>query len=187
MTEQPDLAIYDLIIANISGGKDSQGILDVLVEQARDRGEAEKIVAVHADLGRVEWAGTSELARYHADSYGVRFMAVSRPQGDLLEHIESRGMFHSAGARYCTSDHTRGQVAKAITALVGEIRDAGDLEDSEDPGGTPRQTRVLSVMGIRAEGSRARSKKQAHTTDMHATGGRRSVEIWFPILDWTAE
>jgi tRNA(Ile)-lysidine synthase TilS/MesJ len=128
---EPDLPSYDLIVANISGGKDSQVMLDVLMQRGREQGVENmqnKVVAVHADLGRVEWAGTREIAEYHANEYGVRFMAVSRPQGDLLEHIEARGMFPSASARYCTSDHKRGQVAKVITLLISEKREAGELE-----------------------------------------------------------
>lgn len=180
--EEPDLSSYDLIVANISGGKDSQVMLDVLMQRGREQvveNMREKVVAIHADLGRVEWAGTQEIAEYHASEYGVRFMAVARPQGDLLEHIEARGMFPSASARYCTSDHKRGQVAKAITQLVSEKRDAGAL------GEPARQARVLSVMGIRAEESPARAKKPALETDTHTTSGRRHVQIWLPILDWT--
>lgn len=175
----PALADYDIVIANISGGKDSQAMLDLLVERAREQEVVERVVAIHADLGRAEWAGTKEIAERHAEAYGVRFVSVTRPQGDLLEHIEKRGMFPSASARYCTSDHKRGQVAKAITSLVAEKRDSGEL------GEPPRQARVLSVMGIRAEESTARSRKPALQTDEHASSGRRLVETWLPILSWS--
>lgn len=175
----PALADYDIVIANISGGKDSQAMLDLLVERAREQEVVERIVAVHADLGRVEWAGTKEIAEHHAESYGVRFVSVARPQGDLLAHIEERGMFPSASARYCTSDHKRGQVAKVITSLVAEKRDSGELGDP------PRQARVLSVMGIRADESTARSRKPALDEDEHASSSRRLVQTWLPILSWS--
>lgn len=177
----PLITDYDLIIANISGGKDSQAMLDVLVTQARTEAVVGRVVGVHADLGRVEWDATKEIAEYHAAEYGLRFVSVARPQGDLLEHIEHRGMFPSASARYCTSDHKRGQVAKAITSLVAEKREAGELGDP------PRQARVLSVMGLRAEESAARSRKPDLATDNHTSSGRRLVETWLPILSWSKE
>lgn len=184
MINQPEgpvlsLAGYDLVIANISGGKDSQAMLDLLIEYARRDGMDHRVVAVHADLGRVEWEGTREMAELHARHYSVRFVSVTRPQGDLLNHIESRGMFPSAAARYCTSDHKRGQVAKAITSLVGELRESGEL------GNPPRQARVLSVMGLRAEEPPARARKPAIQTDTHTSSGRRLVHTWLPILSWT--
>ena len=54
-----------------------------------------RLVVAHADLGRVEWPGTRELAEEQARHYGLEFVAVARPQGDLLEHIAHRGMFPS--------------------------------------------------------------------------------------------
>ena len=73
----PDLGSYDVILVNSSAGKDSQAMLDYIVELAgaalRDR-----IVVVHCDLGRVEWQGTRELAEAQARYYGVRFEVVKR-------------------------------------------------------------------------------------------------------------
>lgn len=50
-------------------------------------------VVVHADLGRVEWAGTLELAREQARLVGLRFVARARPQGDLLSQISGGPTF----------------------------------------------------------------------------------------------
>lgn len=80
-----------------------------------------KLVMLHCDLRRVEWPGVSELAKAHAQHYGLRFLTVSRPQGDLLSHIEQRGMFPDATRRYCTSQHKRSQGLKTMTRLVEEI------------------------------------------------------------------
>ena len=66
---EPDLASYDVILVNTSAGKDSQAMLDVIVERCDaasiPRG---RIVCVHADLGRVEWDGTAELATFGPNS-----------------------------------------------------------------------------------------------------------------------
>jgi 3'-phosphoadenosine 5'-phosphosulfate sulfotransferase (PAPS reductase)/FAD synthetase len=47
--------------------------------------------------------------------------------------------------------------------------------------------RILNVMGMRAEESPARAKKQAFEFDKSASNGRRQVYNWLPIHDWTVE
>lgn len=180
------LADYDVIVVNTSAGKDSQAMLDLLVERADAEGVRDRLVAVHADLGRVEWAGTSELAATQAAAYGVRFEIIARPQGDLLDHIEQRHetlrakgdtttpAWPSSTARYCTSDHKRGQVSKVITALTREKAEELD-----------RPVRILNCLGFRAEESPARAKRPYFTTDARLTNTKRHVDTWLPILDWT--
>jgi 3'-phosphoadenosine 5'-phosphosulfate sulfotransferase (PAPS reductase)/FAD synthetase len=144
----PVLTSYHWILVNSSAGKDSQAMLDLVVELATAAGVRDRVVVVHCDLGRVEWAGTAELAEEQAKHYGLRFEKVSRPQGDLLDQIEARGMFPSSSARYCTSDHKRGQVRKVLTMLAKELADAGHVGP----------VRILNCMGLRAEESPARAK-----------------------------
>lgn len=172
MPTTPNLASYDIILVNTSAGKDSQASLDVVVECARQAGVLDRLVAVHCDLGRVEWAGTRELAEEQARSYGVRFEVVSRPQGDLLAQIEARGMFPSSTTRYCTSDQKTGQVATLMTKLVKEL-------------GLNRPVRILNCLGIRAEESPARAKKVAFGPEKRASNGRRTVDRWLPIFTWS--
>lgn len=148
-TSTPNLRSYDYILVNSSGGKDSQAMLDLVVEMATAAGVRERLVVVHCDLGRVEWKGTRELAERQVAHYGLRFEVVSRPQGDLLSHVEERGKWPSSTARYCTSDHKRGQVRKLLTLLADEGREAGI---------SGRPVRILNCMGMRAEESPARSK-----------------------------
>jgi 3'-phosphoadenosine 5'-phosphosulfate sulfotransferase (PAPS reductase)/FAD synthetase len=174
----PDLTVCDVIVINSSAGKDSQAMLDRVVEEADRQGVSRKrLVVFHADLGRVEWDGTAELAEEHAHHYGLRFIKIARPQGDLLTQIEQRGMFPDAARRYCTSDHKRGQGRKALTMLVSEA--AGDV--------CGRPVRVLNCMGFRREESPARAKKDALRRDGSASNGRRTVDEWLPILEWTTE
>lgn len=47
-----NLQDYDVILVNTSGGKDSQTALDVVHKMAVEQGVADRMVAVHADLGR---------------------------------------------------------------------------------------------------------------------------------------
>jgi 3'-phosphoadenosine 5'-phosphosulfate sulfotransferase (PAPS reductase)/FAD synthetase len=168
-----DLTTYDVVLVNTSAGKDSQAMMDLVVELATAQGVLERVVAVHCDLGRVEWEGTRELAEAHAAHYGLRLEVVSRPQGDLLEQVEARGMWPSSAARYCTSDHKRGQVAKVLTKLTAEVQAT-----------RPGQVRILNVMGLRAEESPARARKVELAHDERASNGKRHVDNWLPILGW---
>lgn len=171
----PDLTSYDVILVNTSGGKDSQAMFDRVVELADAAGVRDRLVAFHADLGRVEWPGTADLAAEHAAHYGVRFEKIARPQGDLLDHIERVGMFPDAARRYCTSDHKRGQGRKLLTALVRERAHLG------------RPVRILQCMGFRRQESPARARKAALRHDQAASNGKRHVDEWLPILEWTLE
>lgn len=167
----PQLADYDWIVVNTSAGKDSQAMTDYICSLARRLDILNRIVMVHADLGRVEWPGCRELAQVHAAMKGVRFEAVSRPQGDLLAHIEARGRFPDSGNRYCTSDHKRGQVATLFTRLAQEV--------------ASRPARILNCLGIRADESPARSKRVPFQTDRRHSSSRRQVDTWLPIHSWT--
>ena len=166
-----NLSDYDTILVNSSAGKDSQAMLDYLVELADKEGVRDRLVVVHADLGRVEWQGTADLAERQAKHYGVRFEKMARPQGDLLEHIENRGMFHDAKNRYCTSDHKRGQIGKIVTRLHRESGKAN--------------FRVLNCLGIRAQESSARSKKMSFVKDERNSTNNRHVDMWYPIFTWS--
>jgi 3'-phosphoadenosine 5'-phosphosulfate sulfotransferase (PAPS reductase)/FAD synthetase len=170
------LTNYDWILVNSSAGKDSQAMLDYVVGLADEAGVRDRIVVVHADLGRVEWEGVRELAEEQAAHYGLRFEVVKREQGDLLEAIEKRGMWPSSTTRYCTSDHKRDQVKKVMTTLVREKWSAE----------AKRPIRILTCMGLRAQESPARSKRQPFTADSYSNG-RREVDEWLPIHDWTID
>lgn len=197
---RPDLRTYDWTVLSSSGGKDSQACLDVTAELAERAGTLDRLIVVHADLGDAEWPGTPELVRAHAAAYGLRFEIVRRltkegQRQDLLQQIEWRGKFPSKQARYCTSDQKRGPIATLFTRLAAESRGAGL---------THRPTRILSVLGLRAEESTDRAKMEPFT---HLGGGtcpcplcravpriqrpkgrsntRKHLDQWLPIHHWT--
>ncbi len=176
----PDLTRFDVLLLNSSGGKDSQTMLRYVVGLADAAGISERIVVVHCDLGRAEWAGTEAVARKQAEHYGLRFEVVRRPQGDLLQQIEARGMFPSATARYCTSDQKTGQARRLITQLAREVREGWATTH-------PRRVRVLNMLGIRAQESPARAKKRDLEPDERASSGTREVTRWLPIFTWTED
>lgn len=170
----PDLRSYDLILVNSSAGKDSQAMLDYLVELADAAGLRDRLVVIHCDLGRVEWPGTRELAEEHAQHYGLRFEVVSNPK-DLVVRIRERRMWPDSQNRYCTSEQKTGQVKKVMTRLV--LDRLGHRGRAEHP------VRILNCLGLRADESPARAKKPVFGRD-DATNGRRHVDRWLPIHGW---
>lgn len=173
VTTTPDLASYDIILVNSSGGKDSQAMLDRVAEQATAAGVVKPLVVVHCDLGRVEWQGVKALAAEQAAHYGARFEVVTRAKGDLLAQVEfERGKWPSNKARFCTSDHKRAQVYKLLTKLVKEL-------------GLSRPVRILNCLGLRAQESSARAHKVPFAFDKLASNSKRHVDTWLPIHDWT--
>jgi 3'-phosphoadenosine 5'-phosphosulfate sulfotransferase (PAPS reductase)/FAD synthetase len=182
----PDLTSYDVILVNISGGKDSQVVLDETVRLATAAGARDRIVTVFADLGDDdEWPGTKELAAEHADHYGIRHEVVfreitndagERVQQSLSEHIEARGMWPDAARRYCTSDLKRAPIHRLLTRLAAEQRAAGV---------TGRQVRILNVMGLRAQESPKRAAMPQFRHDDRASNQTvRHVDEWLPIHGW---
>lgn len=170
-----NLTDYTWIVVSTSAGKDSQAMMDVVCALAREQGVLDRVVGVHADLGRVEWQGTKELAQEHCAHYGIPFEVVKRDVGrDLLEEIEHRGKFPDSKVRYCTSYYKRDQVSKTLTRLAASR--AGD-----------EPCRILSCLGFRAEESPARAKRKEFCNDTRNSNGRRTVDIWLPIHKWTVK
>lgn len=172
-----DLTAYDYIVVNSSAGKDSQAMLDVLVQLATSAGVRDRLVVVHCDLGRVEWQGTRDLAARQAAHYGLRFEVVQREQG-LLEQIAARGMWPDSKNRFCTSDHKRDQVAPLLTRLAVEHRARH---------GKAAHCRILNCQGIRAQESPKRAQKAPFTRCTRTSNGVKTVDIWYPIFDWTVD
>jgi 3'-phosphoadenosine 5'-phosphosulfate sulfotransferase (PAPS reductase)/FAD synthetase len=176
-TAPPRLRDYDWVVLNSSAGKDSQAMLDYVVELADRAGVPRaRLVVAHADLGRVEGPGTRALAEEQAGHYGLEFVAVSRPQGDLLDHIAQRGMFPSPSVHWCTSNHKRGPLWTVLPRLAARTRGRG-----------ARVCRILSWLGMRAEESPARARRPPFAPHALASNGRRWVDDWLPLHAWTRE
>jgi 3'-phosphoadenosine 5'-phosphosulfate sulfotransferase (PAPS reductase)/FAD synthetase len=173
----PRLPDYHWIVLNSSAGKDSQAMLDLVVERCDQVSiPRRRLVVVHADLGRVEWPGTKELAEEQARHYGLAFHVVQRTQGDLLDHIAQRGRFPSPAVRYCTSNHKRGPILTLFTRLAACSRQAG-----------VSVCRILNCLGLRADESPARARRPPFTPNELASNGRRWVDDWLPIHGWTTD
>lgn len=161
-----------LVVVNHSGGKDSQATLALLAPLV----PREQLVVVHAVLPDVEWPGTREHAERQARGLGVAFHGVQAGK-TLLEMVQHNGntrpeapAWPSPATRQCTSDLK----TSPIKALVGKLLAARG-------GGV-----VISAMGLRAEESSARAKREpwAFNDDRssdRAFGRKGNVRRWF---DW---
>ena len=174
LSETPDLLSYDLILVNTSGGKDSSVMGHLIYQEAVRLGITKRLVYVHATF-REEWEGTEELVRRQCEAlkaslgHDVALEVVSRGEG-ILDYTRRRGMWPSSQQRWCTSDFKRAPIDKVITS-----RAPGKL----------RRARVLNCMGLRAQESPARAKREAFAKDARRSNGRRHVDQWLPIFDWT--
>lgn len=151
-----------LFVVNHSGGKDSQA-MDILLSRLVPR---EQIVRVHADLGRVEWAGALEHIKATTGDDNIH---VCRSRRDLLQMVEERGMFPSPSQRQCTSDLKRGPITKVIRHLTYARKAAGHAAWGL----------VVNCMGLRAEESTTRKKMLPFRLDAKNSKAGRE---WYELL-----
>jgi 3'-phosphoadenosine 5'-phosphosulfate sulfotransferase (PAPS reductase)/FAD synthetase len=168
-----DLARYDLILVNTSGGKDSALSAWYVRQLAEPLGVLDRVLLVHATFPE-EWPGTVDLVRRQAGALGLPIEVVSRGEG-LLDYVRRRRKWPglTRQARYCTSDFKRAPIDRVITARTPRHR------------WRRRPWRVLSVMGIRADESRERASKrpfQERIRDGQITNGVRVVDEWYPLF-----
>jgi len=70
---------------SISGGKDSQAMLNYVVHLYKHFGWQGTLFAIFADLGEIEWQGTLEHCYAICREAGVPLVVVQRSQGGLIE------------------------------------------------------------------------------------------------------
>jgi 3'-phosphoadenosine 5'-phosphosulfate sulfotransferase (PAPS reductase)/FAD synthetase len=171
-----ELANYDMIIVNSSGGKDSVCALWQMVQLAKEQGyPMTKIHISHADLGEMEWKGTKELVGRQAEFFGLQVHYTKRRtesgiEENLLDHIARRGKWPSNKQRFCTSDHKRGPGGRVVTALT-----------------KGQKLTVLHIFGFRASESPCRKKKEVLQPNKLLTTKKRIVTDYLPIHDWSDE
>lgn len=153
---------------------------------ARSVGIEDRLVAVHADLGRLEWEGVPELAVEQVGHYGpIPFEVVRNPNWrDLLDRIESHGKFPDGPNRFCTSEFKTGQVRKLMTALVALQRARWGLNPN---GRNGRRVRILNCLGMRAQESPKRAAMEPFAFDKASSNTKRHVDEWLPIHGWTID
>lgn len=172
-----NLSDYDLVIVNSSAGKDSLCALYEITMMAAQQGYPNnRIIVSHQDLGRMEWAGTRELAKKQADLFGLRIYYSKRRDRygnheTLLEYVKRRGKWPSNKQRYCTSDFKRGPGARIVTQLTRDMKNC----------------KVLYVFGFRESESPARAKKKVLSLNKKLTTRSRIVYDYLPIHHWSTK
>lgn len=174
MSKLPSIPDLRWVVVNSSGGKDSQTALRVTLA-ATDAANIPRshVVVAHADLGRMEWKGTKELAQAQAAHHGLRFLVSRYRDADgnhpeLLDYVRRRRKWPSSTTRYCTSEFKRSPCGRLFTQL-----------SKEAPGA------ILNVYGFRAEESPARAKRKPLSLNARFSRPTRPVHDWLPIHDWT--
>lgn len=203
MAHAPDLAAQDIVVLNTSGGKDSQVMIEVVTERLRASGFTGWVVAAHADLGEVEWAGTKSLAQEQATFYGVTdFRVVARTEG-LLAQVGSRrvsldkqaGKLFAEAAECDDADEAEVLLAKAVAKESAPAWPSSDARYCTSDQKTsqvtklitslvadwqaihgPAPVRVLNCLGIRAQESPARAKKVAYGFDAANWSGTKEID-----------
>lgn len=171
-----------LIFAGHSGGKDSQAMFAIL----SDIVPADQLIAVHADLGRMEWTGVEDhihatinghkmatVQAIHADGSEKDFFSMVRNRRQNLDKAGKLDTpaFPSSCTRQCTSDLKTGPIQKFMKAEMKRRN----------------VTTAINAIGIRSEESSARSKKNPLTINKKMNGAGRQVWDWLPIFDLTID
>ncbi len=169
------IAQYAVLAISISGGKDSQALLHAVMEWYRREGLTNRVFAIHADLGRAEWAQTPAFVESLCKLYEVELVVVRRTREgkevDLVDgwerrmkQLEGQNKPHwsSAKSRYCTSDFK----TQPINAYLKQF------------------DKVISIEGIRWQESKARSLKPRVS---RRNGMMRKALTWNAICDFTIE
>lgn len=168
-----------LVVANHSGGKDSQAMLIHLLERV----PRAQLLVVHASLGEVEWNGALELARDQAaaaaDGAGVPFL-VAEASKTLFGMVEHRfavrpgpnsSCWPSASNRQCTSDLKRDPITR-------EVRRYAKANGHK---------LIVTCLGIRAAESPGRARRPVlQRSERNSVAGRDWYE-WLPIHDMSTE
>ena len=159
-----------------SGGKDSQAMYLALSEVV----PASQLVLVHADLGRVEWLGTKEHIRA-TTFHELNVMHAVDKHGnrkELLGMVEARAearpdspAWPSSAQRYCTSDLKRAPIEKFIRHHM-KARGA---------------KLAVNCMGLRAQESTARAKRQPFSLNTRLSKAGRTVYDALPMLYWSTD
>ncbi len=156
-----------LVSINHSGGKDSQA-MTVLLSRIVPR---DRLVAVHAPLGEVEWPGTVEFIRATLPLGMPLILAPVASGKTLLDRVEERGKWPDPARRRCTSDYKTGPIERELRRYLKA---------------NPRfRGRIVNAMGMRAGESPSRARKPPWRMNERNSRAGRTWFDWLPIFDLT--
>ncbi|HEY6329740.1 MAG TPA: phosphoadenosine phosphosulfate reductase family protein [Blastocatellia bacterium] len=183
-----DLLATDPVIAiGVSGGKDSCAVALRLNKWLDRFGHVGPRLLIHSDLGKVEWRDSLPTCERLAHRCQLELAVVRRPAGGMMERWETR--WAANVQRYANLECVKLILPWSTPALrfcTSELKtDVIDRYLARRFQGAC----ILSVSGIRAEESPARSKAailkpQAKLT--RTSLGTQGYD-WNPLLLWTAK
>jgi DNA sulfur modification protein DndC len=152
----------EVIFVNHSGGKDSQAMLAYL----HNMGFKGKLVVVHSDLGEMEWEPMHDFINQNSFGYEVH---VVKPEESFFDLCRKYNRLPSGLARFCTSDLKTRPIGKWIHQYC------------EKHG----IKKAINAIGIRAEESPARAKKEPFKLSKLSLKRKNLVvHEWYPIFNY---
>ena len=179
------LAANAPVAAGISGGKDSGALLVALDQYLNGIGHTGPRLAIHSDLGRVEWRESLPQCESLAQRVGWELVVVRRQAGDLMDRWLVR--WANNVARYANLECVKLILPWSTPAMrfcTSELKTAIICREliKRFPGQT-----IISASGIRRDESAQRAKalvaqpQTKLTSKTHQTTGYD----WHPIIDWS--
>jgi len=151
-----------LFVCNDSAGKDSQAMKIKLMNII----PSNQLVIVHANLPEVEWRGNMDHIRKYSGEIPVFEVVAVKTFFEMVDH---RKKFPSPAQRQCTSDLKRGPIQKFINNYAKQNG----------------FTKVVNCMGLRAQESSSRAKKQVFKHNPGNSAKHRTQYEWLPIHEMT--
>jgi 3'-phosphoadenosine 5'-phosphosulfate sulfotransferase (PAPS reductase)/FAD synthetase len=190
------------LVISVSGGKDSQALLNALAAWHREHGWRGPLLALHSDLGRAEWQETPAHVRRIAAEAGVELVVVRRAKGDLFTRFEERAASLAGTAtpwapskqrRYCTSHLKTGPIDRHLRRVEGApwAPSAGrryctsDLKRAPCDAALRAHRLVVSAMGFRAQESSERAARHVLAIRRRITSAHlRDLPITSALGEW---
>lgn len=175
-----------VFVFNLSGGKDCGAAAAVTNVYLDSLGHPRHLrVAIHADLGRAEWAFTPAQVEAQAHALGVKLIVVRAGSGDLVDRFENRmalGLEAYADMRLYNLRGPWSSPALKFCQSEKKIQVMGPHLARAFAGRT-----IVNVVGIRREESPARAKCEVAKADVRfAKPGNRAgttMLLYHPIVD----
>lgn len=188
----PDIAVTPEIEAllkrgavaayGISGGKDGLTSAVIANKYLDSIGHTGPRICVHADLGRVEWRGATELCQMQADYLGLELLVVKRAKGGLMERWLERweanvtryaGLqtaklvlpWSTPSMRFCTGELKGQQIARALKKRYPDRP-------------------IINILGIRREESASRAAKAVSSIDKLVDRPGLPGMVWYPAIEF---
>lgn len=181
-----------VFVVGHSGGKDSMLQLERLMLDfglGRDR-----VVVAHADLHEMEWPGTADLAREHAEHFGVPFLLVEPyddegRRWDWFRKVESREATLRASAARLRAEGRREEAARAEAAspfpssgqryCTSDLKRGPIFRAMANYAAARGFRSAVNVLGLRADESDNREKMAPVCHEGESSGV--TLYTWLPI------